>query len=263
MAISHAYLGNEQEANKYVEIFREVVREKVGGVDGDDDEEIIRWLTVVNPFRDPEEESHFVQGLRKAGLGDIERSSNANRHPEQTGPVESDAHAFRLLHGQREMTFDQKTVTLPEVKGFADIEKILARPGCEIHACELMGVVSSSGEAEAIDEKARGAYRDRICDLQAELEQAEKDNDSARITKIREELDTLLDHLAKVSGIAGRTRKLKDPAEKARSAVTWRIRSALKKIEPAHPSLAKHLSNSIRTGVFCSYSPEKSIQWTL
>jgi len=43
--------------------------------------------------------------------------------------------------------------------------------------------------------------------------------------------------------------------------VTWRIRNAIKKLEPAHPALARHLGNSIKTGVFCSCTPEKVTTW--
>jgi len=56
---------------------------------------------------------------------------------------------------------------------------------------------------------------------------------------------------------------MKSSAERARAAVTLRIRSAIKKIAAHHPTLAKHLSNSIRTGVFCTYSPEEQREWIL
>jgi hypothetical protein len=46
-------------------------------------------------------------------------------------------------------------------------------------------------------------------------------------------------------------------------AVTWRLRSAIKKIGAAHPALGKHLSNSVRTGSFCAYGPETSVVWRL
>ena len=62
-------------------------------------------------------------------------------------------------------------------------------------------------------------------------------------------------------GLGGRGRKMGDAAERARSAVTWRIRHAIKKLEPAHPALARHLGHSIKTGVFCSYTPEKETRW--
>ena len=78
-----------------------------------------------------------------------------------------------------------------------------------------------------------------------------------------DELDAVIDELAKAMGLQGRYRKMSDTAERARSAVTWRIRSAIKKINAAHPRLGQHLSNSIRTGNFCVYSPESAIEWEL
>jgi hypothetical protein len=71
----------------------------------------------------------------------------------------------------------------------------------------------------------------------------------------------LLEEMRKATGLGGRARKMGDAAERARSAVTWRIRNAIKKIEPAHSALARHLANSIKTGVFCSYTPEKETNW--
>ncbi|MBN1446662.1 MAG: hypothetical protein JXA28_01925, partial [Bacteroidetes bacterium] len=61
----------------------------------------------------------------------------------------------------------------------------------------------------------------------------------------------------------GRTRTVAGTVEKCRSAVTWRIRSAMKKIATLHPSLGRHLEASIRTGMFCTYAPEKDIDWEL
>ena len=51
--------------------------------------------------------------------------------------------------------------------------------------------------------------------------------------------------------------------DRALSAVTWRIRSAILKIKAVHPALGSHLSHSIRIGTFCSYAPEKEQFWRL
>jgi hypothetical protein len=45
-------------------------------------------------------------------------------------------------------------------------------------------------------------------------------------------------------------------AERARLAVTKRIKAALTKIRAANPALARHLSGAITTGYFCSYTPK-------
>jgi hypothetical protein len=67
--------------------------------------------------------------------------------------------------------------------------------------------------------------------------------------------------MRKAIGLGGRDRKMGDSSERARSAVTWRIRHAIKKLEVVHPALARHLRVSLKTGVFCSYEPEKETRW--
>ncbi len=52
-------------------------------------------------------------------------------------------------------------------------------------------------------------------------------------------------------------------AERARAAVTMRIRTALLRIEKEHPALGRHLARSIRTGAVCRYDPEVSTSWLL
>lgn len=54
-----------------------------------------------------------------------------------------------------------------------------------------------------------------------------------------------------------------DGLERARVAVTMRIRGAIDQIEKEHYALGRHLSHSIETGRFCSYEPESPINWSL
>ncbi len=51
--------------------------------------------------------------------------------------------------------------------------------------------------------------------------------------------------------------------ERARVAVTKRIKAALKKIPEHHPSLGHHLATCIKTGRSCSYTPdpEQPVAW--
>lgn len=53
--------------------------------------------------------------------------------------------------------------------------------------------------------------------------------------------------------------------ERARSAVTKRIRDALQKIEKNHPSLGRHLSARVKTGYACMYAPDpdQPVAWQL
>jgi hypothetical protein len=131
-----------------------------------------------------------------------------------------------------------------------------------LHCAALTGQPADTGRGvEVLDEQARQAYRKRLGGIEAELTEADSANDSGRVERIEEERERLLDEMRKATGLGGRDRKMDDAAERARSAVTWRIRNAIKKLDAAHPALARHLANSVKTGVFCSYTPEKETRW--
>jgi RNA processing factor Prp31 len=123
--------------------------------------------------------------------------------------------------------------------------------------------VTVATEEYALDDKAKREYRNQIRKLQEEIDEAEQMNDSERVASLRECLDQILDHLSSTTDIYGRPRKLGSATEKTRSAVTWRIRNAIKKIAQVHPTLGAHLTNSIKTGTYCCYSPEKPFQWAV
>jgi hypothetical protein len=121
-------------------------------------------------------------------------------------------------------------------------------------------ILDDSGE-KLIDEKARQQYQKKIIELQNDLEEAEQYSDFARMEKLQEEYDRLIDHLSVSLNIKGKARKTGGAVEKARAAVTWRIRNAIARIEQHHPMLGAHLSNAIKTGTLCSYKPDREIQW--
>ena len=158
--------------------------------------------------------------------------------------------------------FDGDEITLTNMKGLADLNRLLESPETEVHCTELMGSGSSMDETSfVIDEQARAAYKLHIQDLEEDIAEAEEQNDLARAVKLKKEYDQLVDHLTASLGAGGRKRKLNSTAERARAAVTMRIKKAIKRIGSHHPPLGKHLANSIRTGVFCSYTPEDDRQW--
>jgi len=53
--------------------------------------------------------------------------------------------------------------------------------------------------------------------------------------------------------------------ERHRSAVTKRIRDALRRIERNHPALGRHLSARVKTGYECTYvsDPDQPVVWKL
>ena len=51
--------------------------------------------------------------------------------------------------------------------------------------------------------------------------------------------------------------------ERARKAVTARIRDAIRRIEAVHPELGAHLDRSVITGTSCRYDPVDPLVWAL
>jgi pimeloyl-ACP methyl ester carboxylesterase len=171
-------------------------------------------------------------------------------------------------------------VTLRDTKGLRDLGRLLAEPGREFHVLDLMAdgtgerSIPPSQAAEAglategwgepvIDQAARVHYQRRITELEQELDEAQEQGDAEATAAAREELDALIEELAAAYGLAGRPRRSPDPVERARKAVRRRLRDALDRIAQAHPRLGQHLAASIRTGVFCSYQPERDIVWSV
>jgi hypothetical protein len=77
------------------------------------------------------------------------------------------------------------------------------------------------------------------------------------------ERDALVAELAAAAGLGGRARRLGDQSERARKAVTARIRDVLDRIERVHPALGAHLRASVTTGTYCGYPPPTPTAWEL
>jgi predicted ATPase len=160
------------------------------------------------------------------------------------------------------LTFEGKTVRLRDLKGLSDIASLLARAGEEVHCLELMGAADVGGEAgPALDDRARREYQARILELQQEVDEAKDANDPARADRAEIELDALVTELSSAFGLSGRSRSTGSSVERARTAVTYRVRAAVKKVAEQHPALGRHLSHSVRTGTWCAYRPEHEVRW--
>jgi hypothetical protein len=138
-----------------------------------------------------------------------------------------------------------------------------SRRGLDRASAAAQGLRAAGDSWEVIDAEAREAYKTRLGELDADLEEADRAGDIERSARAREERDALVAQLAAAYGLGGRARRSGDAAERARSAVTWRIRDALVRIEAAHPELGHHLRHSVRTGTFCVYDPEEPADWCL
>lgn len=180
------------------------------------------------------------------------------------------------------LVFAGRAVRLKDSKGVHDLARLLASPAREIAAMDLVAVVPRSpaalrgaqvlagsgfvieaGAGPLLDAEAREQYRERLTDLEQELADAEEAHDVERAAQVREEREFLLTELSAAVGIGGRGRPALDPAERARKAVTGRIRDAIGRIEAVHGELGRHLRRSVRTGSFCVYDPPTPTAWQL
>ena len=75
--------------------------------------------------------------------------------------------------------------------------------------------------------------------------------------------DALVEHLTAAYGLGGRARRGGDPRERARTAVTARVREAIKRVVEADAELGEHLRRSVQTGTFCTYDPVSELRWEL
>ena len=118
---------------------------------------------------------------------------------------------------------------------------------------------------ELLDAEARAAYKARLDELQEEIDEAEDFNDSERAERARGEREFLIRELARAVGLGGRDRKAASHAERARLNATRAIRSAMTHLTREHPALGKHLAATIRTGRYCSYTPDprSPVNWQL
>jgi tetratricopeptide (TPR) repeat protein len=177
------------------------------------------------------------------------------------------------------VVYEGSLVRLRDSKGLHYLATLLATPGREFHVIDLEaqelretsapsgpGRRSAPGELEArpdlgdagemLDATAKAAYKARLEDLQTELDEAESFNDPARAAKAREEIDFIASELARAVGLGGQDRRAASRAERARLNVTRAIQAAMRNLDRANPALGRHLSSTIRTGRYCSYTPD-------
>jgi hypothetical protein len=177
-------------------------------------------------------------------------------------PARADtAAAMRRRGPVWDLTFAGRRATVPHAKGLTDIARLIAAAGTEIHALDLVSAgVRSSDTGEVADRSALEAYRRRLADLDADIADAELDNDPERRAAAEAERQSLIDELSRVTGAGRRPRRFANhPAERARKAVTGRVRDAIRKLEPLVPELAAHLERTIVTGVYCRYRSDSTV----
>jgi pimeloyl-ACP methyl ester carboxylesterase len=174
---------------------------------------------------------------------------------------------------------------LRDVRGLAYIAYLLGHPREEVHVLSLASkgdpkeggidelaesdteqatqsdlVVGRMGDAgEMLDAQAKAAYKRRTAELRQQLEEARELNQLELIERLEDEIEALGRELSRAVGLGGRDRRAASASERARINVTRAIKVALERIAEHNPALAALLTKSIRTGTFCSYTPDSRL----
>jgi hypothetical protein len=214
--------------------------------------------------------SQAARAVGAVRLVDRIRAAAGGRDPQTGNVFRRDGDYWIIRHRSAEFR-------LRDSKGLRDLRELLAHPGTSIAALDLAtslrersrsrpaqdALRAPSDAGEVLDATARAAYRRRLQELEQEADEADAMGDTERSARLAAERDALLGALTAAYGLGGRVRRMGSPAERARTAVTTRIRDAIRRISQADPDLGEHLTRSVRTGTFCVYDPVTPAHWSV
>jgi hypothetical protein len=131
----------------------------------------------------------------------------------------------------------------------------VGEPGRSFDVIDLVNAYDGEREAtprgrggDLLDRKALQEYRERLVELHEELDRNARDNDLARKEKLEAEREWLTGLLQCAVGLGGRSRKMSDPRERARSRVKHAIDRAVDALERLDADLGRRLRESLETG---------------
>lgn len=222
----------------------------------------------------------------RAGLARLEAlSASQPRGKVASVSPHSGGHAvFRSDGDFWTVSFADRTARIKGIRGFHYIAYLLARAHQPVHVLDLavLGVRQGSGgiagavadqeglrlaglgsRGVVFDERARAEYRGRLRELSVERDEAEGLNDYGRLEQLDREIEAIQLHLSAGSAVGGRSRGWSSSGERARVSVRNAIAKALRSIGRHHEPLHRHLQNTLKTGVVCTYAPEQGVSWQI
>ena len=187
-------------------------------------------------------------------------------------PLRQTVQAVFVLDGrQRRIGFGGIDVSVPDLKGYRYLERLLTDPGRERHVLDLIASEQGSpaGPVEAglpvLDDEAREAYRRRLAEVEQDIDEATLMNDVGRLELAQRDRDYLVAELTAAVGLGGCERLVRGSSERARTSVARCLRYALTRLAEHNTDLAAHLQGAVHTGTYCSYrtNPLVPVQWRI
>jgi hypothetical protein len=207
-----------------------------------------------------------AQLARELGMPGLERRAAAelSKEGEVAGSATSLATrvdvTFEKSGAEYRVARGTASVVLKDSRGAQLLARLVANPLEEIHVLALASdePVSRAPEStagEMLDDAAKRAYRQRLSDLERDLEEAEHHADMGRVARLRREKEALVKELTRAIGIGGRARQAGSATERARVNVQRRLKDAIAKIAEADGELGRFFEQSVRTGTYCCFRP--------
>lgn len=209
--------------------------------------------------------------------GPVETSSERPKSAPCPAPLSrrgADSPDFSTLLGRKGelwcLRWDQTEYYLPDAKGFHYLHYLLRNPNRSFAVTELLELTDPSSSADelrmrkdaagkhlggAVDEKALKQYKKRLTDLNEDIEEAERNNDYQRGSRLKNEREQILSFLQPLLGRGERARVTGGQAERDRVNIQRCIRRAFEAIAAHAPRLAAHLDRTVHTGLTCEYRP--------
>jgi len=203
-------------------------------------------------------------GAGRRWIERIEKAAASSRSSVDSSRTEHNQ--FRRDGTQWSIVYQGKALRMKDSKGIRYLVHLLQYPQQEFHVLDLANSIrkpDADASVLVLDPKAKAQYSRRLNDLRAEHQDAERCNDLGRVASAQEEIEALTEQLSTSLGLGGRSRQFPSNAERARVAVSKRIKATIAQIRDLNPDLSRHLASSVSTGNFCSYRPDPKhpIDW--
>ena len=225
-----------------------------------------------------------VQGLKsKAQIEQVRRSTFTvqgaesrdsqkviSAQPLVPNPRPPTPNVFRRDGDYWTLVYEGQECRLKDAKGVHYLAALMHNPGREFHVLDLLLLTDPPPATTAaeehlsparrarrapdasppVDAQARAAYKSRLQDVQAELEEADRHHDLGRLATLQAEQTFLTEELTAAYGFRRQARQASDSHDQVRKNVTKRLRDLLSRLRTLHPPAWRHLQRSLKTGAF-------------
>ena len=206
--------------------------------------------------------------------------------------LSSDHYVLQRVGDHWHVVYEKRETSVRHLSGLSTLAILLRTPYREYDATDLAReedepVLSAEGRRElvrlnaseladvgmhranqedagpAVDSQALAAARETLATLESDIREAQRVGDATQEEDLRRQHESVRRYISGSIGLGGRGRRAASSSERARTAITNRLRYAIGRLGVADEALGIFLKHSIRTGRRCSYWPDRPVNWTV